>query len=254
MLVIGFAPLPFAKEQRLGALCFRTWHVAQALLAGGHEVVVVGTRLAASYVDEARRKASQVVKELKKSRVRPEDARAVEKRMREEAGEISEKIEEIEEAESPRQPLGRIEVGSRAYVKPLNRDGVVLSEPDGRGKVEVVVGTLRVVVEAGDLFEPAGQAPKPVTGSVGFEAKEVPGEIEVRGMMSEEAWETVDKYIDDAVLHGHPTVRIIHGKGMGILAKKIREMLASHPRVKSHRFGDLAEGGTGVTVVELDQG
>ncbi len=55
VLVIGFAPLPFEKEQRLGALGFRTWHVAQALLAGGHEVVVVATRLAASYVEEARR-------------------------------------------------------------------------------------------------------------------------------------------------------------------------------------------------------
>ena len=52
LLVIGFSPLPFEKEQRLGALCFRTWHVAQALLAAGHQVTVVGVRLAGAYASE----------------------------------------------------------------------------------------------------------------------------------------------------------------------------------------------------------
>lgn len=209
---------------------------------------------AKSYVDEARRKATRVVKELKKARVRPEEARTVEKQMREEATGIVREIEKIEEAESTRRPLGKIEVGARAYVKPLDRDGMVISEPDGRGRLEVVVGALRVEVEADDLFEPSGGPPKPAAGAVEFEAKEVPGEIEVRGMTAEDAWETVDKYLDDAALQGHPSVRIIHGKGRGILAKKIREMLASHPRVKSFRFGELAEGGTGVTVIEFDRG
>ena len=55
VLVIGFAPLPFEREQRLGALCFRTWHVTQALLAAGHEVTLVGCRMAAAYRDESRR-------------------------------------------------------------------------------------------------------------------------------------------------------------------------------------------------------
>jgi DNA mismatch repair protein MutS2 len=118
----------------------------------------------------------------------------------------------------------------------------------------LVVGALRVEVEASDLLEPSGEAVRPSAGTVEYEAKEVPGEIEVRGMTAEEAWEVVDKYLDDAALSGHPSVRIIHGKGKGILSKKMRDMLAAHPRVKSHRFGDLAEGGTGVTVVEIDRG
>jgi DNA mismatch repair protein MutS2 len=209
---------------------------------------------AKSYVDEARRKATQVVKDLKKARLRPDEARGVEKKMRHRAAEIREEIERIEEAESARRPLDPVEVGARAYVKPLDRDGVILSEPDGRGRVEVVVGALRVEVEVSDLYEPSGAPPKPAPGIVEFEAKEVPGEIEVRGMTAEDAWETVDKYLDDAALQGHISVRIIHGKGKGILASKIREMLASHPRVKAYRFGDLPEGGTGVTVVEFDRG
>ena len=55
VLVIGFCPLPFEKELRLGALSFRTWHVAQALMADGHEVTVVGVRMSGAYADENRR-------------------------------------------------------------------------------------------------------------------------------------------------------------------------------------------------------
>ncbi len=55
ILVIGFSPLPFEKERRLGALSFRTWHVAQALLEAGHEVTVVGVRITGAYEDEENR-------------------------------------------------------------------------------------------------------------------------------------------------------------------------------------------------------
>lgn len=55
LLVLGFSPLPFEKERRLGALCFRTWHVAQALLAAGHEVTLVGVRTAGAYERETTR-------------------------------------------------------------------------------------------------------------------------------------------------------------------------------------------------------
>jgi DNA mismatch repair protein MutS2 len=88
---------------------------------------------------------------------------------------------------------------------------------------------------------------------VRFEAKAVGPEIDVRGMTAEDAWELVDKYVDDAALCGLPFVRVIHGKGKGILARRIAEMLASHPRVKSHRFSEPGEGGTGVTVIDLER-
>ena len=55
LLVIGFAPLPFEKERRISALCFRTWHVTQALLAEGHQVTLVAVRMAGAYEAEATR-------------------------------------------------------------------------------------------------------------------------------------------------------------------------------------------------------
>ena len=56
-LVIGFAPLPFENERMAGALCFRTWHVTQALLGEGHEVTLVACRVQGAYEEEGSRPA-----------------------------------------------------------------------------------------------------------------------------------------------------------------------------------------------------
>ncbi|WP_250635256.1 Smr/MutS family protein [Bacillus subtilis] len=57
--------------------------------------------------------------------------------------------------------------------------------------------------------------------------------------------------MDDAVLAGYPRVSIIHGKGTGALRKGVQDLLKNHRSVKSSRFGEAGEGGSGVTVVEL---
>ena len=115
----------------------------------------------------------------------------------------------------------------------------------------MLAGSLRAEISVEDLFEAETREVKRAAPSVVYEPREVPSEISVRGMTAEEAWEEVDKYLDGALLCGYPSVRVIHGKGRGILSKRIREMLSGHPRVKSFRFGDYYEGGTGVTIVEL---
>jgi DNA mismatch repair protein MutS2 len=203
---------------------------------------------AKSIVEDARRRARQYIKQLKSRKADTEEVRRIEAEMREEATRLAEAVEEFEE---PRAPIAEIRVGDRAFVKPLSSDGVIMSLPDSRGRVEVLVGSLRAEIDAKDLFEAKTREVKRVAQPVVYEPKEVPSELSVRGMTAEEAWEEVDKYLDGALLCGYPSVRIIHGKGRGILSKRIREMLSAHPRVKSYRFGDYYEGSTGVTIVEL---
>jgi DNA mismatch repair protein MutS2 len=206
-------------------------------------------REARSIVEDARRRAQHYVKELKSRRADAEEVRRIEAEMREEATRLAEAAEEFEE---PRTPISEVRVGERAFVKPLSSDGVIMSLPDSRGRVEVLVGSLRAEIDVKELFEARTREVKRAPQPVVYEPKDVPSEISVRGMTAEEAWEEVDKYLDGALLSGYPSVRIIHGKGRGILSKRIREMLGSHPRVKSFRFGDYYEGSTGVTIVELN--
>jgi len=76
-------------------------------------------------------------------------------------------------------------------------------------------------------------------------------EIDLRGRTGEEAWYELDKYLDDALMAGLHSVRIIHGKGTGALRKFIQEELRRDRRIISYRNGEFGEGDFGVTVAEL---
>lgn len=76
-------------------------------------------------------------------------------------------------------------------------------------------------------------------------------ELDLRGERYEDALARVEKYIDDALLSNYHQVSIIHGKGTGALRQGVQQYLKKHPRVKSYRFGEAGEGGSGVTVAEL---
>ena len=79
------------------------------------------------------------------------------------------------------------------------------------------------------------------------------GEIHLRRLTADEALLKLDKYLNDAFMAGLSQVRVIHGKGTGVLRQVIRRQLAKHPLVKSYRPGVYGEGGAGVTIVQLDQ-
>jgi dsDNA-specific endonuclease/ATPase MutS2 len=76
--------------------------------------------------------------------------------------------------------------------------------------------------------------------------------LDVRGLDSQEAIAALDRFLDRAILQGAPVTQIIHGKGTGVLRRGIQAFLAQHPRVASYRLGEHGEGGSGVTIVQLD--
>jgi len=79
----------------------------------------------------------------------------------------------------------------------------------------------------------------------------MPSEINVIGRTVDEATSEVEKFVDRAFLAGMPRVRIVHGSGMGILRKALRQYLQKHPHVESVTEPPSNEGGGGATVVEL---
>jgi DNA mismatch repair protein MutS2 len=78
-----------------------------------------------------------------------------------------------------------------------------------------------------------------------------PTEINVIGRNVDEATDEVEKFIDRAYLAGLTRVRIIHGSGMGILRKALRQYLQKHPHVANVSEPQQNEGGAGATVVEF---
>jgi len=83
------------------------------------------------------------------------------------------------------------------------------------------------------------------------EGTAVSSEINVIGQTVDDASRAVEKFVDRAFLAGLPRVRVVHGSGMGILRKALRQMLQQHPHVASVAEPPQNEGGGGATVVEL---
>jgi len=79
-----------------------------------------------------------------------------------------------------------------------------------------------------------------------------PYEVDLRGLTGEEAEQSVLSALDAAILAEHPYLRIIHGKGTGVVRDRVQKVVARDRRVRSHAFAPANQGGTGVTVVEFE--
>ena len=82
-------------------------------------------------------------------------------------------------------------------------------------------------------------------------SRDFKSEIDLRGMTGDEAWLAVDKYLDEAMVAGIRSVRLVHGKGTGALKNALWKFLRGDRRLASFRIGQYGEGDGGVTVVEL---
>lgn len=167
-------------------------------------------------------------------------------------------IREIEEDEDYKLPTP-LKVGDKVFITTIKKEGVVTALADKKGQIAVTSGILKTKVSPdklrlldGSVKYVDSSAPKVNEGKV---KKTITStfkpEIDVRGMIGDDAWFVVDKYIDDAVLAGMPTVRIIHGKGTGALRAALWKYFKSDKRIKSYRHGEYGEGDSGVTVLTL---
>jgi len=107
-----------------------------------------------------------------------------------------------------------------------------------------------VVSRAADTPVQAARA-KGVSLSLQEEPENVASEINVIGHTVDDATRAVEKFVDRAFLAGLPRVRIVHGSGMGILRKALRQFLEQHPHVESIAEPPQHEGGGGATIAEL---
>lgn len=117
----------------------------------------------------------------------------------------------------------------------------------------VQIGILKMKLPESDLSytKPEKQKETRAMATLKNRDSHVKLELDLRGERYEDALARVEKYIDDALLSNYHQVSIIHGKGTGALRTGVQQYLKKHPRVKSYRFGEAGEGGSGVTVAEL---
>ncbi|HIM81145.1 MAG TPA: endonuclease MutS2 [Dehalococcoidia bacterium] len=143
--------------------------------------------------------------------------------------------------------------GDRVFIRGIPRPVEVISSPDDEGQVEVLLGTMRAKIPSYQLERPAAGHEPAARQGVYFNRpsiRQLNTEVDLRGLRVDEALSKVDDLLNNAALGGVEAVRIIHGKGTGVLRRSIREYLTRHSLAGSIAPGD-GSGGDGVTVVEL---
>ncbi len=234
---------------------------ARAELAGRLENVEDERR---EILEQARRQAENELEELQA------EIRDLRRRLRN-AQQPLEAVEEVAgEAEAleghVRQPVADqgpaapdrerdLSPGDRVRVRSLNSEGVIVEL--GEAEAEVQVGALRVRAKVDELVpqdggEASAPSPSPSVGVSTPDTEAPPAELDLRGQTADEALIELDRRMDAAFMAGLRSLRVIHGKGTGKLRRVVRDSLEGNPYVASYRGGEPAEGGEGVTVVELD--
>jgi len=149
--------------------------------------------------------------------------------------------------------------GDTVKLKSVGHPGVITRRLDDN-HFEVEVGMMKMKIARDDIAEVvvrASETPvaaaraRGISVSLGPDATSVPSEINVIGRTVDEATSEVEKFVDRAFLAGLPRVRVVHGSGMGILRKALRQFLEKHPHVASVTEPPANEGGGGATIVEL---
>jgi len=151
---------------------------------------------------------------------------------------------------------GGLKVGERVRIESLRSDGILMSLVKPLNRAEVLTDKARVkaplseIVQAedGEEKEEARIEDRPFLKGA---SEEPSSELNVIGLTVEDALPKVDKFIDQALLHGLEKVRIIHGVGSGRLRNAIGQYLGGHGAVKSFSSGETLKGGRGITIVEL---
>ena len=214
-------------------------------------------------VREARAQADAIFEELAQLRKEQEkaaswqnvnDARAA---IRGRLNQMEEELHFQAEREPIPAPSRPIQAGDLVELGGTRKQAVVTAVSGER--LQLLAGNMKLTVKAGEvrLVEEAEvrekrEAKRQVATAVRLSgARAAVSELDIRGLMTDEADLAVDQFLDSAVMGKLNVVTIIHGKGTGALRKAVHQQLKRHPSVKSFRLGRYGEGEDGVTVVEL---
>lgn len=152
-------------------------------------------------------------------------------------------------------PPRALAVGDSAYVRGLNLSGTIVSLPQDGGDAEVGIGSIRIQVQQSrlSLIESRESRPEHLEAKLSIEVGPMldSGELDIRGMRAEESVAQLEQFLDKAVRDGFSSVRIIHGKGKGVLRNAVREHLNRHPLARSFEAEARERGGDGATLVQL---
>lgn len=212
---------------------------------------------AKNLLKETNQKVENLIREIKENKAEKEST----KKSREEVRSFEKKIK-VEKIIKKDQELkvigGAIAIGDNVRIKGQESVGEVLKI--NKQDLEVMFGDLKSKIKLKRLEKISRGALKKIEKEYSSSLRGIDiiqrkahfsHDIDVRGKRAEEAIVILGRFIDDAILFGTPSVRIIHGKGDGILREVLREEMKSYKEIGSCRDEHADRGGAGITIVEF---
>jgi DNA mismatch repair protein MutS2 len=210
-------------------------------------------RQAEAIVSEARRETEQIIARIRRGQAQPDDIKAAHEtfaRLLERAGQESDPG-----ASLPGEP-GEFSVGQRVRVAGLSQIAEVTQVLQEGKRIQVQIGQVHYTVDREALTpaDPASDGP-PQARSAALQVtatpEDAPFEVDLRGKAVDESILELEEIIEASDRQGYRQLRVIHGRGTGVLRRELTRWFKQHPRVRSSRLGGRGEGGDGVTIVEL---
>ncbi len=205
-------------------------------------------------LEKANAEVERLVREIRRTQAEKDTIRQAHQqidRLREETGKV------LQETSPKTESAPELHAGDVVWIEHLNQEGELLSDPNSNNRAWVIVGDIRMKLDTTGMKKvkkktassrQVFRSGRPVDD--GFSSGIQP-ELDLRGMDADQAMQAVDNYLNQAMEDVWDEVRIIHGKGTGVLRRVVNDFLARDPRVEEKRLGKWGEGDTGVTVVKL---
>ena len=236
------------------------------LLRDKTDKIIERARMEAKEIlDDAKSEADELLKQIREIQKRSDFKEAADAAMRarqklnEKAKKNSEKLSDsMFKSNVSFKPPKTVKLGDDVEIVKMGQKGVVVAEPDDKGDIMVKVGIMKIKSNLSDIRlvnapknDGAKKTRRNYSGSEVSKTMSLSSEIDVRGETVDTACMMIDKFLSDAIISSLSQVRIVHGKGTGMLRTGIHRYLKTLSYVKSYRLGVFGEGDSGVTIVEL---
>jgi len=247
-----------SSEQKVRSLEQKYSHLYEELEKNKKEILSKAKSEAADLLSKTNREIEKTIRHIKENKAQKSETKKARERLEALKGKVKPQ-QQHELKKAPQVIGGEIREGDQVRLKGQEVVGEVLTV---KGKdAEVQMGALKSLVKLNRLEKISNRQSKQIksagkkkTRGIDLAQKRATFEstLDLRGKRGEEALPLVDKFIDDALLFNINEVKILHGKGNGILKDMIRQHLKGAPYIQNMADEHIEHGGAGITVVELN--
>jgi DNA mismatch repair protein MutS2 len=244
------------REQQSKSLIEEYSRLKESIESNRKQMIANAKTEAEALVAKANKEIEKTIRHIKENKAEKKETRLIRQRLedfKQQNKSAADQKEFLKSTEKTDRPLSK---GDYVEVKESNVVGQIMGIQGN--KAEVLLGDLKTMVKLNRLErvnrKEMRQQKSGRKSGTDFTSKRASfsSTLDIRGKRAEEALAIVDKFIDDAILAGAQEVKVLHGKGNGILKEIVRNHLKGYKQVHHMEDEHIERGGSGITVVNLD--